>query len=177
MTQGRARRTRIAWVLASKAVIALALALPAAFRRSAVEYRALGPLPGLEPGAPVTLAGQHIGEVVSMERRGDTTALRVRFVRGAERLPGSRAVRLRRLGFAPEAMALEIRPEARSERPRFARSFALGGWLQVLPPDPRERPFMDTRERRQWTPPQPPPVFLLLPPAPPAPRPAPIART
>jgi len=177
MTRRRARHSRIASVLAAKAVTALALALPTSLRRPTVEYRALSSLPGLEPGAPVTLAGQLIGEVISTDRRGDTTVLRVRFVRGAERLPGGRGVRLRRLGYAPDVMALEIRIESRSERPRHERSFALGGWLEVLPSDPAERLFMDARQRRQLAPPAPPPAILLLPLAPPGPRPAPTART
>jgi len=177
MNGQRTRRNRIAWALGAKAVVALALTLPASVRRPAVEYRALAALPGLKPGAPVTLAGQLIGNVVSMRRRGDTTVLRVRFVRGAERLPGSRTVYLRRLGFEPEVTVLEMRVEARSERPPHSRSFALGGWLRVLPSGPGEGLFIDSRRPRRLVVPQPPSILQWRPPASPDPPLPPLART
>lgn len=177
------RRNRLACLLATKALIALALTLPATVRRGAAEYRALAPLPGLEAGAPVTLGGQLIGKVVSMERRGDTTALRVRFVRGAERLPGSRAVRVRRLGFGGP-LVLEIRVEDRSRLPRHARSFASGGWLQVLPPAGVGEPFVESSPegdtapfRSRYDMPVYPPLTSPAYPPLPAPTPATIART
>jgi hypothetical protein len=182
-TRPPTRRNRLAWLLATKAAIALALGLPATFRRGAAEYRTLAPLAGLAPGAPVTLGGQLIGKVVSMERRGDTTALRVRFVRGAERLPGSRAVRVQRLGFAG-TLGLDIRIEDRSRRPRHARSFARGGWLQVLPPAGAGEPFVEGFP--EGTPPfrspydmpvYPPPTSPAYPRPLPAPTPPTIART
>jgi hypothetical protein len=179
MTQMPRRRTgpnRLAWLLATKAAIALALAFPTIFHRKAAEYRALVPLPGLRPGTPVTLAGQRIGTVVAANRRGDTTALRVRFVRGAERLPGSRAVRLRRLGFAG-TLVLEIRIANVPTSPRHARSFALGGWLHVLPSDSEEDAFVDPRDSPLPTLPPSPFGMPVFPPTRPAPTAGPIART
>jgi hypothetical protein len=175
-TTGQTRRKRLVWLLATKGAIALAIGLPTSFRSGAVEYRALAPLPGLEAGAPVTLAGQLIGKVVSMERRGDTTALRVWFVRGAERLPGSRAVRLRRLGFAGE-LVLEMGIGDRSRRPRHARSFALGGWLEVLPADSGAAPFIDDLTSRLPTMPPPLSPMPVYPPGRRALASAPLART
>jgi len=185
-TRRPTRRNRLAWLIGTKAALALALALPGSLRREAAEYRALAPLPGLQPGAPVTLAGQLIGEVVGLERHGDTTALRVRFVRGAERLPGSRIIRLRRVTrtvrvgqtrLASEVTALEIRMAMRHARPESSRSFARGGWLEVLPSDGPDELFADPPSPSRMTPLPPRYAMPVLPWAPPARSPAPIART
>jgi hypothetical protein len=128
--------------------------------RPARPARVLAPFPGLEPGALVTLGGVLVGRVASKTERGDTTFLGVRFNRGVGRLPGSHVVRLRRLGLNGE-VALEIRPDRRGGTGSFVR----GGLVRVLPadpPSPSEWPPMATPRG----PPQSPPIFQLLPPAP-----------
>jgi hypothetical protein len=152
----------------------LAVTLAANLRRDAVEYRALASLSGLEPGADVTLAGQAIGRVVAVKRHGDTTALRVRFNRGAERLPGSRTVCLRVMGL-DQRIVLEMHADPPTVRAKFSRSFAIGGWLEVLSSDVPKDAFGDPVGRRQATPP-PAPVDLM-PNARSIPSPAPLART
>jgi hypothetical protein len=150
---------------AAKLLITLALMLPTN-RSSPVEYRTLTELPGLAPGSPVTLGGQPIGRIVTSERRGDTTVLRVRFNRGADRLPGSRIVRLLRIGLpGSDVVALDMRPEPRRTTPSFAR----GGVLHVQRLRPRDPPRADPGPRLA-TPPGPPPILRLIPLAPPVPR-------
>jgi hypothetical protein len=127
------RVRRIAWMTAAKVAVTLAL-MPPTNRGGPVEYRTSAPLPGLEPGAPVVLAGTLIGYISHIARHGDATVLHVRFERGAERLPGSRIVQLRPLGLQG-AIALEMLPAPRGTTWPFVR----GGLLHVRPwslPDP-----------------------------------------
>jgi hypothetical protein len=150
---------------AAKVLVTLAL-MPAPGRSGPVEYRTLAELPGLAPGSPVTLAGQRIGRIVRSERRGDTTVLRVRFNRGADRLPGSRIVRLRRIGLAgSDVIALDMWCGERRMTPSFAR----GGVLHVQP-SLRPRSLREDPRPRLDTPPPPPPILRLIPLAPRAPR-------
>jgi hypothetical protein len=154
------KRNRIAWMVGTKVALTLALTVPLDWR-GPPEYWALAPFPGLEPGALVTLGGVLVGRVTSKTERGDTTFLGVRFSRGVDRLPGSRVVRLQRLGPNGE-VALEIRPD----RQGGTRSFARGGFVRVLPADPpfpSEWPLM-AAPRGLLEPPQ---ILQLLPPAPP----------
>jgi ABC-type transporter Mla subunit MlaD len=132
------RVRRIAWMTAAKLAVALAL-MPPTTRGGPVEYRASAPLPGLERGAPVVLAGMLIGHVSHVGRRGDATVLHVRFQRGVERLPGSRIVQVRPFGLQG-AVALEMLPA-----PRGSWSFERGGLLLVRrweepPPEPPSMP-------------------------------------
>jgi hypothetical protein len=147
-------------MVGTKVALTLALTVPLD-SRGPPEYWALAPLPGLEPGAPVTLGGVLVGRVMSKTGRGDTTFLGVHFNRGVDRLAGSHVVRLQRLGPDGE-VALEIRPD----RHGGTGSFARGGLLRVLPADPPfpggERPMAAPRGLLE-----PPPIFQLLPPAPP----------
>jgi hypothetical protein len=162
MTQRHTRRTGIAWLVGTKLTIALTLSLLTNFDRGTARYVTLGPLPGVEAGTPVILLGQRIGQVVAVSRRGDTTSLRVQFVREAERLPGSRTVRLRPLGFGEET-ALEMLADLPFAAPRRARSFTRGGWLRVDPPASFDRPFIDLPLPLRPTFPESPPLFHLLP--------------
>jgi hypothetical protein len=123
-------RRKLAWMVATKVAFTIAVMLPLT-PRGAVEYRAMSALSGVRAGTPVILFGQRIGEVVAKNRRGDTTFLTVRFKRDAERLPGSRVVQSRWMGFGQE-IALEIQPAPR----RVEGPFARGGWLRVIPSDP-----------------------------------------
>ncbi len=147
-------------MMGTKVALTLALTVPLD-ARGPPQYWALSPLPGLEPGAQVTLGGVLVGRVISKAERGDTTSIRVRFNRGVDRLPGSHVVRLQRLGPNGE-VALEIRPD----RHGGTGSFARGGLLRVLPAAPPfqrgEAPVVTPRGLLE-----PPPIFQLLPPAPP----------
>jgi ABC-type transporter Mla subunit MlaD len=132
------RVRRIALMMVAKFAVALAL-MPPTTRDGAVEYRTSVPLPGLEPGAPVVLAGVLIGHVSQVSRRGDATVLHLRFTRDAKQLPGSRVVRLRPFGLEG-AVALEMLmgPDGTT------RSFERGGLLDVRPwePEPPKPPSM-----------------------------------
>jgi hypothetical protein len=157
-------------MVATKIAFMLAVTLPLK-PRNAVEYRVLSALSGVGAGTPVTLAGVQIGQVVAASRRGDTTFLQVRFNRGAERLPGSRSVTLRRMELGEEA-ALEILLAPRRARGSFAR----GGWLRVLPPVPHPHLEPDVARLRRL-PLEQPPWPQLIPTVPAAPRRMPPAST
>jgi hypothetical protein len=162
-------RRKLTWMVATKVAFTIAVMLPLDPRR-AVEYRSLATLSGVGAGTPVTFAGQLIGQVVATSRRGDTTILHVRFNRGAERLPGSRSVALRRMGLGQD-VAIEILFGPRRSRESFAR----GGWLRVRPPVPP--PPVDPGVARLLPlPPQQSPSHRLIPLAPiPPPRWAPAS--
>lgn len=155
-------RRKLAWMVATKVAFTIAVTLPPT-PRGAVEYRALSALSGVRAGTPVILFGQLIGEVVAKNRHGDTTFLTVRFKTGAERLPGSRVVQSRWMGFG-QGIALEIQPASR----RVEEPFARGGWLRVIRPDPSPYPPEVIRPRD--APPGPAPSPQLMPLAPIAPR-------
>jgi hypothetical protein len=128
------RVRRIAWMTAAKLAVALAL-MPPTTRGGPVEYRASAPLPGLEPEAPVVLAGMLIGHVSLVSRRSDATVVHVRFQPPVERLPVSRIVQLRPFGLQG-AVALEMLPAPCGT----IWSFERGGLLHVRrweePPEP-----------------------------------------
>jgi ABC-type transporter Mla subunit MlaD len=163
------RGKRLGLMAGTKLVLGLALMLPAKCR-GPVEYRALAALPDVKPGTSVTLAGMLIGRVVTTNRHGDTTVLRIWFDRGAERLPGSDTVQLRRMGLEGE-LALEMQLTMRPAKP-----FARGGLLHVLPPwEPMNDPEWTRRRARDslpWTP----PMLQLIPQTPVAPRRMPPAQ-
>lgn len=157
------QRGRIVRIVGTKVAIALTLSVSANFSRTPVEYRTLGPLEGLEAGAPVTLAGQVIGTVLAVHRRGDAAAFHVRYVRRAERLPGSRTVRVLRMGL-DDSIVLQFSLEPRPACSPATRSFALGGWLTVGP-----SPAIEPPPRPRVAESVPPPLYQLLPLPPPAP--------
>jgi hypothetical protein len=145
-------RKKLVWIVGTKVALTLGLTFPLNCRGS-VEYWALTRMPGLRSGSPVALYGEIIGRVVATDWRGDTTFIRVRFKRNAHRLPGSRVVQVRWMGFGKkEQMALEIRP---NEHPRF-ESYTLGGKLHVLPGDLDPHPLRWDRPPGMMVPP---PVF------------------
>jgi hypothetical protein len=162
-------RKKLVWIVGTKVALTLALTFPLNCRGS-VEYWALTTMPGLRPGSPVALYGEIIGRVVATSWRGDTTFIRVRFKPDAHRLPGSRVVQLRLMGFGrKEQMALEIRPR---EHSRF-ESFTLGGKLRVLPRDLHPYPLPDSRPPSMMAPP-PPAVRHFIPLGPPPSRRPPL---
>jgi hypothetical protein len=130
----------------------------------APKYRIAGRMPGLQTGAIVAARGQVVGNVLSVERRGETTFVRVTMDRKAAPLRAGDAVRTRRIGLGHE-LVFEIVP-ARHATPAIAP----GAWLQLAPPA-LERPSDLPLRRRELEPPdQRAPPYQLLPPGPPASR-------
>jgi hypothetical protein len=162
-------RKTLVRILGTKVALTIALAVPLKYS-GPVEYWALTTMPGLRPGSPVALYGQVIGRVVATTWRGDTTFIRVRFKRDAHRLPGSRVVQLRLVGFGKnEQMALEIRPNERSP----FEPYTLGGKLHVLPGDLHPYPLPWYRPPSMTVPP-PPAVRQFIPVVPPPARRPPL---
>jgi hypothetical protein len=161
MSDERSRRRRkLAWIVATKVAFTLAVMLPL-HPRGAVEYWAPSGLSGVRAGTPVVRSGQLIGQVVATSSRGDTTFLRLRFTRGAERLPHGDLAELVRVGLGQDDVALEFHGVPRRGR----LSPGHGGWLRVI----RSSPARDLRPEVVPLPtrlPEQPPLLQLIPLAP-----------